>query len=112
MLQRFLKDQPYIMINSHPNRYKQYTSDWKNFNNSIKDYVCFDYMNDDQLYEEHCEIKHYVDLIDTRCYYNLGSFYLRELEDIYPLGPTGHLIEEGHQEIAKRLYPLCSKLIR
>lgn len=112
MLQRFLKDQPYVMINSHPNRYKQYTSDWKNFNNSIKDYVCFDYMNDDQLYEEHCEIKHYVDLIDTRCYYNLGSFYLRELEDIYPLGPTGHLIEEGHQEIAKRLYPLCSKLIR
>ena len=68
-------------------------------------------MNDDQLYEEHCEIKHYVDLIDTRCYYNLGSFYLRELEDIITR-PTGHLIEEGQFKKSQRDFILCSKLIR
>ena len=71
-----------VMINSIQTDTNNTLQIGKNFNNSIKDYVCFDYMNDEQLYEEHCEIKHYVDLIDTRCYYNLGSFYLRELEDI------------------------------
>ena len=111
LLQKYLQDQPYIMISAADNRYSCYTADWENFNTSIQDFVCFDTMNDDQLHAEHCEIQQYIDLIDTRCYYNIQDFHITQLSKTYPTGPTGHLLEEAQQEIAKRLYPLCSNLI-
>ena len=113
LLQKYLdnRQQSYIMLNASHNRYSRYVTDWKNFNNSVKDLVCFDNMTDDQLYAEHCEIQQYIDLIDTRRYYNIQDFYITQLNENYPTGKTGHLLEEAQQEIAKRLYPLCSNLI-
>lgn len=111
LLQKYLQGQPYVMINAADNRYTSYVSDWKDFNDNIKDLVPLDSMNDDQLYAEHCEIQHYVDLIDKECYYSIEDFYITQLKKTYPYGKTGHLLEEAQQEIAKRLYPLCSNLI-
>ena len=99
------------MVNATGNRFKNYTSSWDTFNQNVKEFICFDSMNDEQLYREHCEIQHYVDLIDTRCYYNIDNFYITQLDDTYPTGPTGHLLEQAQQEIATKLYPLCLKLI-
>jgi len=111
LLQKYLVNQPYIMINAAGNRFEHYTSSWDTFNENIKQFVCFDSMNDDQLYDEHCEIQQYIDLINTRCYYNIEDFYITQLNKTYSTGKTGHLLEEAQQEIAKRLYPLCSNLI-
>ena len=113
LLQKYLdnQQQPYVMLNAAHNSYSRYITDHKDFNDSIKDLVCFDNMTDDQLYAEHCEIQQYIDLIDTRRYYNIQDFYITQLNENYPTGKTGHLLEEAQQEIAKRLYPLCSNLI-
>lgn len=111
LLQRYMQDQPYVMLNATHNRYSSYVSEWKNFNNNIKNLVCFDVMTDEQLYAQYCKIQQYIDLIDTRCYYNIEDFYITQLRLIYPIGKTGHLLEEAQQEIAKKLYPLCSNLI-
>jgi len=111
LLQKFLGNEPYVMVNATGNRFKNYNSSWDTFNQNVKEFICFDSMNDEQLYREHCEIQHYVDLIDTRCYYNIDNFYITQLDNTYPTGPTGHLLEQAQQEIATKLYPLCSKLI-
>jgi len=111
LIQKFLHNQSYVMINTTDNRFKYYTANWEDFIASVKNFVCFDNMNDEQLYAEYCEIQQYIDLIDTRCYYNIQDFYITQLNEIYPIGKTGHLLEEAQQEIAKKLYPLCSNLI-
>ena len=111
LIQKYLVNQPYIMVNAVENSFNHYTSSWDTFKENIKQFVCFDSMNDDQFYNEHCEIQQYIDLIDTRCYYDIQDFYIAQLNKTYPVGPTGHLLEEAQQEIAKKLYPLCSNLI-
>jgi len=109
LLQRYLHDQPYLMLNATHNRFENYTSSWETFNSNVKEFVCFNHMSDEELYNEHCEIQQYLDLIDTRCYYNINEFYITKLHETYPVGKTGHLLDQAQEEIAKRLYPLCSR---
>ena len=98
------------MLNAAYNQYDVFASRWENFNDSVKDYVCFDQLNDEQLLAEYTEIQQYIDMIDTRCYYNISQFHITDLHGSYLTGTTGHLMEEGHEEIANRLYN-CSNLI-
>tara|TARA_R100000008_G_C3562587_1_gene157123 strand:- start:132 stop:833 length:702 start_codon:yes stop_codon:yes gene_type:complete len=106
LLQRYLEsnNQKYLMLNADNNNYKIFVTDWLNFNQSVKDYVCFDQMSDIQLQAEHAEIQQYIDDIRRECYYKLDTFCIKDLHDDYPLGNSGHLLAEGHREIANRLY--------
>ena len=106
LLQRYLesKSQNYLMLNANHNNYEIFVTDWLNFNQSVRDYVCFDQMNDIQLQAEHAEIQQYIDNISKECYYKLDTFCITDLHDDYPLGDSGHLLEQGHREIANRLY--------
>ena len=81
-----------------------FSSSWLEFNNNIKDLVCFDVMNDEQLYQEHIEIQKYIAEIDMACYYSINNFHITDLHLQYPVGDTGHLLDEGHQHLADRLY--------
>jgi len=112
LLQNYLKqnNQRYLMLNAAYNQYDIFVTKQENFNDSVRDYVCFDQMNDDQLLAEYSEIQKYIDMIDTRCYYNISQFHITDLHKCYATGSTGHLMEEGHEEIANRLYS-CSNLI-
>ena len=92
------------MLNAAQNNYNAFSSSWLEFNNNIKDLVCFDVMTDEQLYQEHIEIQKYIDEINMKCYYSINNFHITDLHNVYPVGKTGHLLDEGHQHLANRLY--------
>jgi len=106
VLQKYFesKSQRYLMLNAAQNNYNAFSSSWLEFNNNIKDLVCFDAMNDEQLYQEHIEIQKYIDEINMKCYYSINNFHITDLHNVYPVGKTGHLLDEGHQHLANRLY--------
>ena len=106
VLQKYFesKSQRYLMLNAAQNNYNAFSSSWLEFNNNIKDLVCFDAMNDEQLYQEHIEIQKYIDEIDMTCYYSINNFHITDLHSQYLVGDTNHLLDEGHQHLADRLY--------
>jgi len=106
LVQKYLKNknQKYLMLTAANNQYKTFVTEWIDFNHSIKDHTCFDQMDDIQLQSEHAEIQRYIDDIDTNCYYKIDKFCITDLNDEYPTGETHHLLEEGHRELANRLY--------
>lgn len=104
-VQTFFKNhnQPYIMFNAAYNRYDRYTVPRHEFNNSVRELVCFDQMNDRQLEAEYNEIEKYTEIIDYTCFYDM-NFHITDLHSKFKTGETGHLLEEGHEEIAQRIY--------
>lgn len=102
LLQRYLdnKNKPYIMINTVHNNIHSWSQDWTTFNDSVKSLLCFDIMNDDQLFSEHQEIQNLLDDIDKDRFIGWGQWSITDLLDRYPLGATGHLLEDGHQAVA------------
>ena len=102
LVQRYLesKNKSYTMINSCPNNINKWTCDRALFNNSVKSLLCFDLMNDDQLLDEHYEIQSLMSEINFSNYLGWNEFYITMLLNKYPVGPTKHLLDEGHQVIA------------
>lgn len=102
LLQRYFESikKPYVMLNSDHNHTSQWSVDWNLFNNSVKSLVCFDLMNDQQLYDEHLEIQNLISQIDTTHYIGWNSWWITSLIGQYPIGQTGHLLENGHVAVA------------
>ena len=102
LLQRLFESEnkPYIMINADDNNLDRWTAPWQNFNSSVKSLLCFDLMNDQQLYDEHAEIQTLIQKINFENFIGWGSWYITKLHQDYPVGPTGHLLTQGHQTIA------------
>ena len=86
---------PYTMLNAVENLVPKWCVPWKDFNNSIHDLVCFDSMNDQQLEDEHQEITQLVSKIDLSRFPGWSNFWLTQLHNHYPVGVTGHLLDEG-----------------
>jgi len=102
LLQRYLTsiNKSYIMINSDHNYLHRWSVDWNLFNSSVKSLVCFDLMDDKMLFDEHTEIQTLLKQIDTSNYIGWNSWWLTKMSNNYPVGPTGHLLEDGHAAIA------------
>jgi hypothetical protein len=102
MLQRLFESEKksYVMINSTSNNLDRWSSGWQNFNNSVKSLLCFEYMDDNQLYLEHKEIQHLISLIDTSRFVGWNQWCLTDQCRYYPTGKTGHLLEQGHKATA------------
>lgn len=102
LVQRYLelKNKSYTMINSCPNNINRWTSDCNLFNNNVKSLLCFDLMDDDQLFAEHNEIQSLISEINFADYLGWGEWYITLLSNKYSVGPTGHLLEHGHQAVA------------
>ena len=103
LLQRFFESikKPYVMLNSVDNSIDRWTVSCDLFNNSVKSLVCFDQMNNDQLYNEHEEIQNLVKQIDLSTYVGWNSWWLTKMLKDYPVGNTGHLLSEGHRATAQ-----------
>lgn len=103
-LQKILADTNYIMINSQENNLSKWLAPKDTFINSVKELVCFDSMNDDQLFDEYNEIQYYISLIDTSKFYQWNKFSITDLCRSFPCGPRAHILEQGHQHLADLIY--------
>lgn len=105
LLQTFLdsKSKKYLMLNSADNHIDKWSSGWQDFNNNVKLLLCFDLMNDDQLYAEYTEIQMLLSQINFSKFYKWGKWNINALTKIYPVGQTHHLLVEGHQAIANSI---------
>ena len=101
MMQRYLESlkKPYVMVNSSNNNIDRWTTTWENFNSSVQSLLCFDNMNDDQLYQEHEEIQQLLKKINFEHYIGWNNWWITK--DSFPTGPTGHYLSQGHEHIAK-----------
>jgi hypothetical protein len=57
-------------------------------------------MNDQQLKQEHQEIKKLIEQICFDYYPGWGTWWITKLTNKYSVGTTGHLLEDGHQAVA------------
>lgn len=102
LLQRLFEsvNKPYVMINSVPNYLDRWLSSWQDFNSSVQSLLCFDLMNDQQLEQEHLELQKLASMIDTSRFVQWNQWCLTDEIQHYPVGPTGHLLEQGHKATA------------
>ena len=98
------KRKKYVMLNTCNNLIDRWTVPWEKFNDSVKSLLCFDKMNDDQLENEHNEIQLLVSQIDLDSFIGWNSWWLTKTAEQYPCGPTGHLLDDGHQHIAEYIF--------
>jgi hypothetical protein len=103
LLQRFFESEKksYVMINSDNNFIDKWSTSWQNFNSSVQYLLCFDLMNDDQLYTEYGEIQQLIKQIDSKHFLGWNTWWITDLTKQYPVGSTGHLLEQGHQAVAE-----------
>lgn len=101
LLQRYLESyrKPYVMVNSDNNLIDRWSAAWPDFVSSVKSLLCFDLMNDDQLYQEHQEIQSLLAQINFDHYIGWNMWWLTK--DPFATGVTGHYLSSGHEHIAK-----------
>jgi hypothetical protein len=101
MVQRYLESikKPYIMVNASNNQIDRWTTSWPDFVSSVQSLLCFDFMNDDQLYQEHQEIQTLLSQINFDHYVGWNNWWLTK--DPFATGATGHYLSQGHEHIAK-----------
>jgi hypothetical protein len=109
-LQSVLQNKSYIMINTFPNNIDSWTKPKDQFIDSVKYLINFDLMNDEQIFAEYEEIQYYISNIDFTKFYKWQEFYIFQLCKLFPIGPFGHILDQGHEHVAKLLYNhICLK---
>lgn len=103
-LQQILKDKKYLMLNTMENNLSKWLTPKESFISSVKDLINFDSMNDEQIIDEYKEIQYYISLIDFSRFYRWNDFYIAKLCDQFPVGPEGHILEDGHEYLANLIY--------
>ena len=94
------KNKSYVMLNADNNFIHRWTVGWQDFNNSVQSLLPFDLMNDEQLYNEHLEIQNLLKQIDFSQYIGWNTWWLTKMLEDWPVGPTRHLLENGHEATA------------
>jgi hypothetical protein len=89
--------------NADHNCIDRWSTDWHLFNSSVRSLLCFDIMDDETLHNEHLEIQTLLKQIDTSNYIDWNSWWITKLHRDYPVGPTGHLLENGHTAVANKI---------
>ncbi len=90
----------YTMLNAVDNLVTRWCVPRNQFNDSIRDLVCFDLMDNQQLADEHGEIMQLVRKIDQTQFLGWPDRWLMQLKKQYAVGATGHLLADGHQACA------------
>jgi len=57
-------------------------------------------MDNEILFQEHIEIQNLIKQINTDRFFGWGSWWITKLISDCPIGPTGHLLEDGHAAVA------------
>lgn len=98
------------MINTVDNNLNKWAVPRDQFIDSIKKFINFDVMDDEQIFAEYDEIQYYIKQIETSTFYNWGTFTIRSLCDQFETGPRGHFLTAGHQHVADLIHKhICSK---
>ena len=105
LLQRYLGsiNKPYVMLNADHNHVNRWSVDWNLFNSNVQSLLCFDHMDDKTLHDEHLEIQTLLKQIDTSTYIGWDSWWITKLHKEHSVGPTGHLLEDGHIAVANTI---------
>ena len=103
-LQQILKDKKYLMLNTMENNLSKWLAPKESFTESVKDLINIDSMNDEQIFDEYNEIQYYISLIDFSKFYCWNKFYIGQLTTQFPVGESGHILEEGHEYLANLIY--------
>lgn len=105
LIQRYLesKNKFYVMLNADNNLIDRWCVGWPNFNSSVQSLICFDLMDDQQLQNEHSEIQSLLKQINFEHYIGWNTWWLTKMMSNYSVGPTGHLLEEGHLATAQHI---------
>ena len=103
-LQRVLDNKKFIMINTMDNHLSTWLAPKEVFIDSVKELINFNSMNDEQIFDEYKEIQYYISLIDFSKFYKWNNFYITQLAQQYPIGPGGHILEDGHKHLADLIY--------
>ena len=109
-LQQILKDKKYLMLNTIENNLSKWLAPKESFINSVTELINIDLMNDKQIIDEYKEIQYYISLIDFSKFYRWNEFCISDLCKNFPCGPNGHILEEGHDQLANLIHQhICSK---
>jgi hypothetical protein len=104
LLQTFLsaKNKNYVMINTMPCHLETWLQSKESFIQAIKP-LCdfFDYLDDTQLWLEHDQIQSMLSMIDLKRFIRWKDWCIRDLSNHYPVGPNGHILEDGHRAVAE-----------
>ena len=69
----------------------------------------FNYLDDDQLLNEHLQIQELHSMINKSNFIEWNNWSINNLCSSYPCGPGGHLLEKGHQAIANKVIDYYNK---
>ena len=114
LLQSFFKQQhkAYLMLNTSGNNLLSWLQPRDKFINSTKHLLdFFDYLNDDQLLNEHDQIQDLVSMINFSTFVEWNSWAITDLTSSYKCGLGGHLLEDGHQAVANKVIKCYNKTI-
>jgi hypothetical protein len=106
LLQSFFKqhNKPFLMLNTMSNDLSSWLQSREKFINSTRHLIeFFDYLDDTQLLNEHAQIQDLNSMIDTSTFIEWSNWAITDLKSTYKCGPTGHILEEGHQAVANKV---------
>lgn len=106
LLQSFFKTQNknYLMINTFKNNLSLWLQPKKKFISSASFLLpFFENMSDSQLEDEHDSIQQLVEDIDKSKFIGWNHWCIEDLTSIFPIGPNGHLLKDGHKAIAEKI---------
>jgi hypothetical protein len=112
LLQSFLSvhKKKYLMLNTMCNNLHRWLQHADLFIVSTRDLIdFFDYVNDEQLLQEQKQIQQLVSLIDKSKFIGWNEWSITSLRTDYPCGPRGHILEDGHQAVAKKVLEYYNK---
>jgi len=100
LLQHYLDDTPYCMINSGSNHISAWSSNLNDFYNNTKSLINYA-LSDEQVIQEYNEIQNLLNEIDFEHFLGWGDWKITDLHSTFKLGTTNHLLQDGHKEIAR-----------
>ncbi len=95
------RNKKYVMLNTMSNRLSTWLQPKEKFIDSIKPFCeFFDYLNDDQLLQEHHQIQSMMSMIDTQKFIKWKDWAITDLSRHFPTGPGSHILEDGHKALS------------
>jgi hypothetical protein len=106
LLQSFFKihNKKYLMVNTFSNQLDKWLQPKEKFINSTRSLLTFfDHMNDYQLLQEHKHIQKLNNMIDRSTFVDWNHWSIQAVDPHCARGPNGHILKDGHREVAKKI---------
>jgi len=114
LLQSFFKqhNKSYLMLNTVNNHLTVWLQARDKFINSTKHLMSFfNYLDDNQLLNEHDQIQEVVSMIDTSTFIGWNSWTITNVPYTYKRGSRGHILEDGHRAVASKVIECYNSIL-